>query len=238
MTTLTRIIITSIISLLFLSCNLTESVNGNGNVVKADRNISNNFSKIKISQGLDLYITQADAVSISVEADDNLQELIMTEIENDVLKIYATKNIGRSSSKKVMLTLETISKINATSGSDVYSTHTIVVENLELNSTSGADITLDVTTENLSCNATSGSDINISGTTRTLMVNATSGSDIDAINLLAETTNATATSAADISVNTSKSLIAKATSSGDIIYTGHPEKVEKSDNSAGSIRQK
>ncbi|REE24555.1 head GIN domain-containing protein [Winogradskyella pacifica] len=241
MTTLTRIIIISIISLLMLSCNfsmnLGEGVDGNGNVVTMDRDISSDFNEIKVSQGIDLYITQSDAIGLSVEADENLQDLIMTDVENSILRIYTTENIRRASSKKVLLNIETISAIKATSGSDVYSTNTISVPNLELNCTSGADITLDVITETLNCKSTSGSDINVSGTTKSLIAEATSGSDIDASNLKAQTSNVKATSGADISVNTSKELTANATSGGDIRYSGNPEKVNKSDNSAGSVKQ-
>ena len=241
MTTLTRIIIISIISLLMLSCNFSmnfgEGVDGNGNVVNLERGISSDFSEIKVSQGIDLYITQSDAIGLSVEADENLQDLIMTDVENSILRIYTTENIRRASSKKVLLNIETISAIKATSGSDVYSTNTISVPSLEINCTSGADITLDVITETLNCKSTSGSDINVSGTTKSLVAEATSGSDIDASNLKAQISNVKATSGADISVNTSKELTANATSGGDIRYSGNPEKVNKSDNSAGSVKQ-
>ncbi|MBF8150782.1 DUF2807 domain-containing protein [Winogradskyella sp. F6397] len=237
MTTLTRIIIISIISILMLSCNFMPGIDGNGNVVNAERSISNDFDEIKVSQGLDLYITQSDDVSIRLEADENLHELIMTEVENSVLRIYTAENIRRATSKKIMVNLKTISAIKATSGSDVLSTNTIEVSDLELNATSGADITLDVKTESLNCHSTSGSDIEISGSTINLIAEATSGSDIDASKLKAETSNVKATSGADISVNTSKALTANATSGGDIKYYGNPEKVNKSDNSAGRIKQ-
>lgn len=241
MTTLTRIIATSIISLLMLSCNfsmnLGEGIDGNGNVTNSDRTISNDFDEIKVSQGLDLYITQSNDVSLTVEADENLHDIIMTEVADGVLKIYSTENIRRATSKKIMLNLKTISSIKATSGSDVFSKNTIEVNDLKLSSTSGADIKLDVKTINLDCKSTSGSDIEVSGTTKSLRASATSGSDIDASQLLAETSNANATSGADISVNTSKSLTAKATSGGDIRYSGNPENVDKSDTSAGSVRK-
>ncbi|WP_179018716.1 head GIN domain-containing protein [Winogradskyella forsetii] len=237
MTTLTRIIVTSIISLLLLSCNFMAGVDGNGKVVSVERDISSDFNEIKVSQGLDLYITQSDNVSLSIEADENLQDIIMTEVENSVLRIYAAENIRRATSKKIMLNIENISVIKATSGSDVYSNNTIEVSDLKLNSTSGADIKLDVKTESLNCHATSGSDIKLSGSTKKLIAKATSGSDIDASELQAETSNVSATSGADISVNTSKSLIAKATSGGDIRYSGNPENLETSDTSAGSVRK-
>ena len=142
-----------------------------------------------MSQGLDLYITQSNDISLSIEADENLLDLIMTEVENDVLRIYTTENIRRAASKKIMLNISDISVIKATSGSDVYSTNTIEVDDLKLNTTSGADMKLDVNTQTLNCHSTSGSDIKITGTTDVLVASATSGSDIDARNLSSEKSN-------------------------------------------------
>ena len=237
MNTLVRIIVTSILGVVMLSCNLSIGVDGNGDVVAADRNISSDFNSIKVSQGLDLYITQSNDVALSVEADENLHDLIMTEVENDVLRIYTTENIRRASSRKIMLDVKDISAIKATSGSDVFSTNTIETEELELNCTSGADIKLDVKTKTLNAHSTSGSDIRLSGTTVVLIAEATSGSDIKASELKAETSRVKATSGADISVNTSKELTARATSGADIRYSGNPEKVDKSDSSSGSVRK-
>lgn len=240
MSTLVRIVVTSILSIIMLSCdfslNIGTGIDGNKKVVTQDRNISNNFESIKVSQGLDLYITQSNDVSLSVEADENLHDIIMTDVENGTLRIYTTENIRRAASKKINLSIDNISAIKATSGSDVFSTNTIKTNSLELNCTSGADITLDVKTETLNCYSTSGSDIRVSGTTKSLFAEATSGSDIKASDLIAETSKVKATSGADISVNTSKELTARATSGGDIRYSGNPEKIDKSDNSAGSVR--
>ncbi|MEN8885628.1 MAG: head GIN domain-containing protein [Winogradskyella sp.] len=241
MNTLIRIIVTSIISLLMLSCNfsmnLNEGVDGNKNVVTEDRNISNTFNAIKISQGLELQITQSKAVALRVEADENLQDLIMTKVENNVLSIYSTENIRRAASKKIILSLVDLSSIKATSGSDVSSTNTINSPNLDVSATSGALITLDVETKKLDCNSTSGSLITITGKTQNLVASATSGSNIDAKNLNTEISNVKSTSGANISVNTSKELTARATSGGVIKYFGNPEKVDKSDSSAGSIKK-
>lgn len=219
------------------SMNLGEGVDGNRNIVTEDRTISNDFSSIKVSQGLDLYITQSNDVSLSVEADENLHNIIMTKVDNGVLSIYCEENIRRAASKKIMVSISDISAIKATSGSDVFSTNTIEVDDLELNTTSGADMKLDVKTQNLNCHSTSGSDIRVSGETNILIAEATSGSDIEASNLRAETSKVKATSGADISVNTSKELTARATSGGDVRYSGNPEKVNKSDSSSGSVRQ-
>ncbi|BAO74341.1 hypothetical protein WPG_0111 [Winogradskyella sp. PG-2] len=216
--------------------NFGEGVDGNRNVVTEDRNISNDFITIKVGQGLDLYITQSNAVSLSVEADENLHGLIITEVENGELRIYTNENIRRAASKKIMLNISDISAIKATSGGSVYDTKGLVLNELELNSTSGANIRLDVKTEVLNCRSTSGSNIILNGTTKELTAQATSGSNIRASKLKAESSKVKATSGANISINTNKALTARATSGGSVRYSGNPENINKSDSSSGSIR--
>lgn len=242
MTTLIKIIVASLLSLTLFSCNfdinMNSGVKGNGDVVTEDRTINKPFTAIKATEGLDVYLTQGENESIIVEADENLQELIITEVENGVLKIHTDKNIGNASSKKVIVTFKDIASIISTSGSDVYSTNTITVENLELKSTSGSDMKLNVKTTSLNCKSTSGSDMRLSGSTTNLIAEATSGSDIKAADLKAESSQVKATSGADVTVNTSKKLTASANSGGDVKYYGNPESVEKNDSPSGSIKQK
>ncbi len=242
MTTLIKIIVATILSLTLFSCNfdinLNSGVRGNGNVQTEERTIDGTFSSIKATEGLDVYLTQSDDESIVVEADENLQELIITEIKDGVLKIHTRQNIGKATAKKVIVSFKDISSIISTSGSDVYSTNIINTEELELKTTSGSDMTLEVNTSVLNCKSTSGSDLRLSGKTQKLIAEATSGSDIKAENLIAESSQVKATSGADITVNTLKELTAKATSGGDIKYYGNPEKVNKSDSASGSIKKK
>ncbi|WP_136481982.1 head GIN domain-containing protein [Cognatitamlana onchidii] len=242
MTTLIKLIVATILSLTLFSCNfdfnLNTGIRGNGNVVTETRNTDATFNTIKATEGLDVYLTQSNTPSILVEADENLQELILTEIENGVLKIHTKENIGSASSKKIMVSFQDISKIISTSGADVYSTNTLTLENLELKSTSGSDMKLNLKTNVLTCKSTSGSDMRLSGSTVKLYAESNSGSDINAADLMAESSQVKASSGADIVVNSSKELVAKASSGGDIKYYGNPEKVEKSNNPSGSISQK
>ncbi len=242
MTTIIKFIIGFLISLTMMSCQFNSDfgfggVRGNGNVDIVERNIDDNFTAIKVSRGLDVYITQSDMVGLKVQADENLHDIIMTKVEEGVLKIYTEENISYAASKKIMVNVRNITKITATSGSDVYSTNTIKSENLELNTTSGSDMEIDVDADVIECKSTSGSDLRISGKTNKLFAEATSGSDIKARDLKARTSEVRATSGADITVNTSDELYAKATSGGDIKYYGNPEKVTKKDGVSGSVRK-
>jgi hypothetical protein len=240
MTTLVKIIVATLISISLFSCNfemnLGPGVKGNGDVKTENRTTNQPFTAIKATEGLDIYLTQSDTESIRVEADENLQDIIVTEVIDGVLKIHTKQNIGRCTSKKVMVSFRDISSITSTSGSDVSSTNTITTENLDLESTSGSDMRLDVNTTSLNCKSTSGSDLKLSGKTINFIAEATSGSDIKAEDLIAESSQVKATSGAGITVNTTKELTANATSGADIKYLGNPEVVNKNNSSSGSIK--
>ncbi|MDT0559118.1 head GIN domain-containing protein [Ichthyenterobacterium sp. W332] len=242
MTTLTKIIISILLGFLVTSCNMDfrigQGVIGNGNVITKERSVEGSFNAIQASSGIDLYLTQGNSTSVIVEADENLHDIIITEVENNTLKVYLDENVKRSKSQKVMLTFKDVSSIKSTSGSDVYSTNTIKTKTLNLKSTSGSDLELSVNAETIDCKSTSGSDMKLSGTVDYLIAEATSGSDIKAGDLKAMSSKVKATSGADITVNTSKELVAKATSGGDVKYYGNPEKVEKTDGVSGSISKR
>ena len=242
MTTLIRIVVTSILSLLLFSCNFNmnwnSGVKGNGNVVMETRTVNSSFSKIKASEGLSVYLTQGSSEGITVEADENLQELIITEVMDGVLKIHCKEQIGKASSKKVNVNFKSISGITSTSGSSVHATNVITTDNLKLKSSSGSSMRVKVNTNDLTCDSSSGSSLKVSGNTISLTAEASSGSTIKAGDLKAESSEASASSGANLTVNTSKALIAKASSGASVKYYGNPEMLDTDKSSGGSVSQR
>ena len=239
-TPITKIITLLFVVTLFSSCavDMFNKISGNRNVVTENRNTKEDFTKIKVSTGLDLYLTQGSKNIISVEADENLQDIIITEVKEGVLKIYAEKNIWRAKARKVYVTIETLEAISATSGSDVYTKETIKVNDVKISATSGADINMSVNANYVETSATSGSDIEISGSSIHHTSKATSGASIDAYQLHSKNVTAKVTSGADINVYASESINARATSGGDIDYRGNPKNVDKKESSGGDISAK
>ena len=122
----------AILSILFSSCFfLGPSVKGNGNVTEQVRQVDE-FDQIKVSRGMNVYITQGSPTKVVVIADSNLHEIIETEVEDGVLKVTANENIRWAKEKKVMITVEKIKGVETTSGSNAWSKSQIMSENLEL----------------------------------------------------------------------------------------------------------
>lgn len=210
-------------------------VRGNGNVQTVERILNGTYDEIEVSRGLDVYLTQGDSESISVQADENLHDIIKTQIEGNVLKIYVDENISFSEAQKIMVSFKTVSRISASSGSEVYSKNTINLESIRLVTDSGSDMTLNINAHSIDCSSSSGSDLRLSGTATNLIAEASSGSDIKAGDLKVETSRVKASSGADITVNTTKELHASTSSGGDIKYRGNPEKIEKDNGVSGTV---
>ncbi|NNM19031.1 MAG: DUF2807 domain-containing protein [Croceitalea sp.] len=238
MTTLARIAIAALMALFATSCvdfNFGEGKRGNGQVVEESRAISEDFTSITASEGLDVYVTQGSEFNIMVEADENVIDLIGTDIRDGRLRIHALENIGRAT-KNIYVTLPEIDALDSSSGADLIAQNTIEADKIEFDASSGADLEVTVNANEVVANASSGADIKVSGTTDMLFADASSGSDIKARDLVAKRCNADASSGADISVNVTEQLTADASSGADISYTGNAS-VQKKKSVSGSVHK-
>lgn len=210
-------------------------IKGNRNVVSEERSIRSDFEIINVQQGINLYITQGKPTNISVEADENIIELLITEVKNNELNIYFEKNVNQAKARNVYLTTESISKIKASSGASVKSENTIQAETLELDSSSGSSMKIRANANDIKSESSSGSSITIIGKSNSLTANSSSGSSINAKELKTVNAIAKAGSGANIDVNVTGKLTASASSGGDIDYEGSPESIDKKATSGGSI---
>ena len=239
-TTTKKLLALLFVSVLMSSCNVNmfNRVNGNSNVVTADRSTSQKFTKIKVSTGLDLYLSQGTKNKVTLEADENLHDIIITEVNDGVLKIYSEKNIWQAKARKVYVTVKNLDGLTATSGSDVYTEEVLKVESIKVSTASGADIRIALDADTVETSATSGSDIRISGTANNHTSRANSGASIEAYKLISKNATVNVSSGADINIYASESINAKASSGGDIDFKGNPREINKKSSSGGSVSAK
>ena len=236
-TTITKLTAILFLATIVTSCGIDmfNRIDGDRNVVSKKRKINDDFTRVKVSNGLDLYIKQGNKTSLTVEADENLHEIIITEVKGDMLKIYTDRNIRRAKARKVYLTVTSLEELKATSGSDVFSENTLTASDLEVSTSSGADMRIEVDADNVTSSSSSGADLKISGKSNTHSANASSGSSISAYGLKSKDVTARVSSGADISVYAIESINARASSGGDIRYKGNPEKVQRKTSSGGGV---
>lgn len=216
------------------SCYFPGSIKGNGNVVEETRTVEE-FSKISVSRGMNVYISQGTTNKVLVKADENLLKVIDTYVDDRTLKVTALKGIRNATSNKVFVTVTNLEFVKSTSGSNVFSEDTLQFGNLELRSTAGSNMRLSLLAGDIEISAAAGSNIFLEGTAKSVNMKASSGANIKAGDLQTEKCNVKVSSGANIWLNVKNGLNAKASSGGNIWYKGEPNPVEVEKSSGGNV---
>jgi len=211
---------------------------GSGNIVTETRN-TGSFDAISVGGSFDVEVKMGDAVSVMVEADDNIMKYIETRVSGKTLKIN-TEGIHSFSNvhMKVYVTLPVLTAINASASAEVVGENILTsADKLVFRASSSASIKAEVNAPEILTDANSSANITLSGKTKDHKTEASSSADINTFELLSENTTANASSSANIEAYASVSLNAHASSSGSVEYKGAAT-VTKSENSSGSVSKK
>lgn len=228
----------AVLSILLSSCwFLGPSVKGNGNVTEEIRQVDH-FDRIKVSRGMNVYITQGSPAKVVVIADNNLHEVIETEVEGGVLKVTISEKIRWAKEKKLMVTAEELSGVETTSGANVWSQNQILSENLELKASSGANLTMEINAKFLSADCSSGANIILSGVAKEAELETSSGANLKGEELKAYQCKMRASSGGNVSSTVVEKLDASASSGGNIVYFGEPTSTDINTSSGGNIHRK
>lgn len=224
----------TILSMLFTSCIFSPSIKGNGNVVEENRDLGN-FDEIKVSRGMNVYITQGNTSKVMVRADANLLQVIETEVVGDVLEISCDANIKKAKEKKIFVTTPKLENVRAFAGSNVYSENTISSNTMEVSASAGSNIKLQLSTKDVNVSASAGSNVKLEGSSETFFGKASSGSNIRANDLSSTRAEAKVSSGANIWITANDELIGRASSGGNVFYYGQPENTEIHKSSGGNV---
>ena len=215
-----------------------KTVRGNGNVTKKERPASY-FDGVRVSSGIDVYLSQGDKESITVEADDNLHEYILTEVKDGKLHVYTDNvTIREAERERVYVTIRDVKSLKTSSAGDIVGETPVKGDKIEIGASSAGDISIDVFAKVVEIDISSAGDIKIAGEAETLNADLSSAGDLDAYNLKVKEANVNVSSAGDARVFVTDRLVARSSSAGNITYQGSPKSVDAHSSSAGGIHGK
>jgi hypothetical protein len=210
-------------------------ISGNGNVVDEIRD-EQGFTGVHISAGIDVYLTEGDEFHVRVEADENLLEVIETEVRGDVLEVGTDRvNIRRAKSKKVYVTLPELESLKISSAGDCEGQTRFHCDDLRLSISSAGDLSIEVEADEINLDISSSGDARIQGSANLLDATLSSAGDLDAWDLEARVVDVSVSSAGDARVFATEEISMNASSAGNIYYRGEAKVVHSSKSSAGSI---
>ncbi|MGD0582867.1 MAG: head GIN domain-containing protein [Bacteroidales bacterium] len=215
-----------------------KSVSGNGNVVKKDRNLSG-FDGVKVSTGIDVYLSQGDTENVTVEADENLHEYIITEVKDGVLHVHTDNiNIRHAERERVYVTIRDVRSLRTTSAGNIIGESPIKCGDIELSASSSGDIKLELYAKKVNLDISSAGDVKLNGEGESLNADLSSAGDLKAFDFKVKEADVSVSSAGSADVFTTDKLVARASSAGDVNYKGNPRYVDAHSSSAGGVHSR
>lgn len=201
------------------------------------------FSAIRVSGGIDLYLSQSDREAVAVSsAEEAYKSRIKTVVDNGVLKIYyeeAGKNWSSGNKKlKVYVSFTTLRKLDASGASDVYVDGIIKGDGLSIRLTGASDFKGAVQVNELDLEQSGASDATISGRVTNLEVKASGASDLKGFDLSTSVCSAKAYGASDVKITVEKELQVEASGASSIQYKGSAVITSTKTNGASSVNKK
>lgn len=230
-----------IVSVVMTSCVIdgwNYGVSGNGNVVEEDRDISG-FDGVHVSSSIDVYLTEGNEYEVRVEADENLMEVILTEVKGNMLVVKTDRaNIRRARSKKVHVTMPELAELKISSAGGCKGQTPFTCDELRLGISSAGDLSLEVDADKIYLDISSSGDARLQGSTNLLDASLSSAGGLYAYDLIAKEADISVSSAGDARVYATEEISMNASSAGSIYYRGDAQVVHSRSSSAGDIIKK
>lgn len=212
-----------------------NSISGDGNVITEKRTVDD-FHGIHAASGLKVYVNFGEMSNeIEIEADENLQEYIITKVENGVLIIKSKRNIRNATKKRIYVQAGEIEALEASSAANLVGENLLEAEDLEVEVSSAGNLSVIVEAETIDLEASSSGHAVIEGIADKMYAEVSSAGSLDAYELELRDCDIEVSSAGNARIFVTGELRAEASSAGNVRYRGNPERKDIRKSSAGSI---
>ncbi|MBC6609965.1 DUF2807 domain-containing protein [Hymenobacter sp. BT507] len=191
---------------------------------KQDRSLEA-FTQLEASGATTIYLTQGPQTSVVVEAPEEAQAYIKTEVRNGVLRIYresegmtaALRNLlnGEKNGVKVYITCSSLTALKLSGATDVKGKTPFTADNFAIQASGASDVTLQLNAKSLNVQASGASDVYLTGQVERQQVQISGSSDYHAAKLVSQQASVQASGSSDAYVSAVK-LSSRASGSSDI----------------------
>lgn len=189
------------------------------------------FDRIDIANAIDVEVRKG-SFDIVADLSPGETEYLTVKSENGVLTARFNRPAGQwipgknRKSPRLIITMPALRGITLSGASDGDINDSFDSEELEINLSGAADLTIkDITAKRIRLKASGASDTKLRGRTKQLDVDISGASDLSAYDLTAEEAIIRASGASDASVTATKRLEKTTRGGADVSYRGNPQTV-------------
>lgn len=199
------------ILVVFIGC---DGVRGSGTLKTETREIGS-FTEVEVSGAFVVHITQGDQPSLQLSGDDNLLELVSTELSGTRLSVDTTESVRPELPLEVNIVMATLQELAVSGAAEV----TIV----------------DLRSETFTFDCSGACRAEISGQTQRANIEVSGAGRVNALELQADVAEVSISGAGRISICANEQLDASVDGAGRIQYACDPAEVNTSVDGVGEI---
>lgn len=228
----------SIMSCFLNGCNaFADQVKGSGNVISKERKIEP-FTQLKINGVFNVMITQGEKESLTIEADDNLVDLVETVNEGSVLIIKQKKESNFKPTKfNIYITIKDLVKLETSSVGNIVTKSQLNLKNFDLSSSCVGNIVFDINCEKFTADIQSVGDLNMKGKTNESIIKNSSVGNINAIDFISDILVLDNNGVGDVEVYAEKEITLLSNGVGNVNYKGNAIVKSIKNKGVGKVRK-
>lgn len=213
-----------------------HGIKGNGNVVKQERQISD-FRGLEVGGAFRVYLSQGDKVALTVEADENLLEVIKTTVVGNTLKISTTEDINQSEALNIYLTVTKLEEMDISGACKLTCETKLMLDDLELECSGASDVELKLAAGKLDLDFSGASNVDMFGTASEVDLDLSGASDLDALELETDILDADISGASNAKVYVKSELSVDLSGAAGLKYKGEPRLIQTDVSGAASLKK-
>ncbi|NAS30237.1 DUF2807 domain-containing protein [Flavobacteriaceae bacterium R38] len=215
-----------------------KRIKGNGDVITKERNVGD-YDRITVSGHINVELISGQEGQLTIEAEENFMEYILTEVKDGKLKIRIKKNYNLKPSRgeKIVITVpyEDISSVALSGSGNVISKDVIKSNSFSAYVSGSGGMNLDLNTSNIEGKVSGSGNLRLKGKTSDINFKVSGSGNIQAYELIADNADILASGSGNIRVFCEESIKARVSGSGNVLYKGNPDREDSKVSGSGNI---
>ena len=186
------------------------------------------FEKIVIEGPVDVFLKQGDDTRLEIEADDNIIELVTTEVKNNTLSIDLDKpsnyrGIKTRKDIKVFVTVPQVTNMRINGSGNITGDGQWDFQNMEIYIAGSGDVTMSLNGKKLDVSVYGSGNVVLDGIVVHQKIKISGSGNYNARKLRGETAVVNVTGSGDVTLDVSSKLDVQIFGSGNVRYKGSPQ---------------
>jgi Putative auto-transporter adhesin, head GIN domain len=215
-----------------------NTIKGNG-VIKTETRNTSDYESISVSGSFEVQLTSGKEGNITVTGDENLLDIIITEVEGENLKIKFKTGSNVSYSKRILITVpvQEIEKLTLSGSGRISAENKLKSQNFSTTLSGSGKMNLVLDTQNLTSTLSGSGQLALQGTSENFDITISGSGKVNAKNFVSDTVTATISGSGNATVHSTETIKAVVSGSGQVNYAGNPKNIEEKVSGSGGINK-